>query len=266
MPVVEAFETGIQQRALAEVLLLSIACGPLGVWVVTFRQAYAAESLAHAMLPGLVGAALLGIPLLLGGALGLLVGALAVAAAGRDERLGPDTAVAVAVTGLFGLGTLLALAPEAPPRLQELLFGDLLGVTRADLAAAGALAGVVGVALVALHRRLAVAAFDSAPGRAATGVLILLALATAIAVQGLGNLLVVALLVAPGAAALAFARRLVPALLLSVGLAAAAGILGLLLSYHAGTAAGASVALCAVAVAALAVGVSRLRAGIATTS
>lgn len=255
----EAFETSIQQRALAELLLLSIACGPLGVWVVTYRQAYASESLAHAMLPGLVGAALLGLPLLLGGAVGLLAGALAVAVAGRDERLGSDTAVAVAVTGLFGLGALLALAPDAPARLQELLFGDLLGVTRRDLAAAAALALAVGIALAGLNRRLAVAAFDDRPGRAGTIVLVLLAATTAVAVQGLGNLLVVALLVAPGAAALALARRLVPALVLSVALAAAASVAGLLLSFHAGTAAGASVALCAVALAAGGAGIARVR-------
>ena len=248
----EAFETGIQQRALAEVLLLSLAAGPLGVWVVVYRQAYAAESLAHAMLPGLVGAALLGAPLLLGAAAGLLVGALAIALAGRDERLGSDTAVTVAVTGLFGLGTLLALSPEAPARLQELLFGDLLGVGRADLVAAGVLAVVVAVALLALHRRLAMTAFDGSERAGVLAVLVLLALTTVVAVQGLGNLLVVALLVAPGAAALALSRRLVPALLLSVALAAVSGAGGLLLSYHAETAAGASVALCAVAVAAVA--------------
>ena len=244
----EAFETGIQQRALAELLLLSVACGPLGVWVVLYRQAFAAESLAHAMLPGLVGAALLGAPLLLGGAVGVLAGALAVAAAGRDERLGPDTAVAVVVTGLFGLGTLLALAPDAPARLQELLFGDLLGVGAGDLAAAGALAVVVAVALPAVHRRLTLAAFAGTERSALPVVLVLLALATVVAVQGLGNLLVVALLVAPGAAALKVARRLLPALLLSVALAALAGVAGLLLSFYAETAAGASVALCAVAI------------------
>lgn len=248
----EAFETGIQQRALAEVLLLSLAAGPLGVWVVVYRQAYASESMAHAMLPGLVGAALLGAPLVLGAAAGLLVAAAAIWLAGRDERLGSDTAVTVAVTGLFGLGTLLALAPEAPARLQELLFGDLLGVSRGDLLAAGLLAGLVAVALAALHRRLALAAFDGHDRAGLLAVLVLLALATVVAVQGLGNLLVVALLVAPGAAALALSRRLVPALLLSVALAALAGAGGLLLSYYAETAAGASVALCAVAIAAAA--------------
>ncbi len=250
----EAFETGIQQRALAEVLLLSLAAGPLGVWVVLYRQAYASESLAHAMLPGLVGAALLGLPLLLGAGTGLLVGALAIAVAGRDERLGSDTAVAVAVTGLFGLGSLLALAPDAPARLQELLFGDLLGVSGGDLVAAAALAAVVVLALGALHRRLARAAFEGAERTAQVAVLLLLAVATAVAVQALGNLLVVALLVAPGAAALAVCRRLVPALLLSVGLAALAGAGGLLLSFHAETAAGASVALAAVAIFAMCAG------------
>lgn len=253
----EAFETGIQQRALAEVLLLAIACGPLGVWVVSHRQAYAAESMAHAMLPGLVGAALLGVPLLLGGAAGLLAAAAGVWAAGRDPRLGADTGVAVAVTGLFGLGTLLALAPGAPARLQELLFGDLLGVSTGDLAAAAGLALVVSAALALLHRRLAAGVFDGRADEGALPVLLLLAAATAVAVQGLGNLLVVALLVAPGAAALALSRRLGPALMLSVPLAAAAGVAGLLLSYHAGTAAGASVALSAVAVYAAAVAVSR---------
>ena len=255
----EAFETGIQQRALAEVLLLAPAAGPLGVWVVVHRQAYASESMAHAMLPGLVLAALLGVPLVLGGAAGLLVAAAAIAVAGRDERLGSDTAVTVAVTGLFGLGTLLALSPETPARLQELLFGDLLGVGREDLLAAGALALVVVAALIGLHRRLALHAFDGRERASVLAVLVLLALTTVVAVQGLGNLLVVALLVAPGAAALAVSRRLVPALLLSVALAALSGIGGLLLSYYAETAAGASVALAAVAVAGLAAVSARFR-------
>lgn len=256
----EAFDTGIQQRALAEVLLLSLACGPLGVWVALYRQAFAAESLAHAMLPGLVGAALLGAPLLLGAVLGLLVGAAAIALAGRDERLGSDTAVAVAVTGLFGLGTLLALAPDAPARLPELLFGDLLGVSDGDLAAAAALALAVPVALALLHRRL-LSAFDG--GGAGLLLLVLLAAATAVAVQGLGNLLVLALLVAPGAAALALSRRLVPAMALSVAAAGLAGLAGLLLSYYASMAAGASVALCAVAMAG---GAQALRAASASSA
>lgn len=242
----DAFGSSLQQRALLEVVLLSLACGPLGVWVVLYREAYAAESLAHAMLPGLVLAALLGVPLLAGGAVGLLAAAALIWLAGRDERLGADTGVAVAVTGRFGLGAMLALAPEVPARLEALLFGDLLGVTSGDLWAAAFLAVIVTVVLAAAHRPLLQASFRGTAGRPAALVVVLVAATTLVAVQGLGNLLVVALLVAPGAGAALVTQRLARALLLSVPLAASAGLIGLLASFHLGIAAGASVALSAV--------------------
>ena len=245
-------------RALAEVLILSLACGPLGVWVLLYRDAYAAESISHGMLPGLVVAALAGAPLLLGAIGGVLVAAAGIALVARDRRLDADVGVAVVVSTLFGLGAMLALSPESPPRLQELLFGDLLGVTGGDLVVAGALAGAVALALAAGHRSLALVAFDrgsasalgARPLRWELAVLVVLAVTTVAAVQGLGNLLLVALVLAPAVAALSLARRLAAVLALSVLLAALAGTAGLLVSYHLELAAGASVALCAVAVAA----------------
>jgi ABC-type Mn2+/Zn2+ transport system permease subunit len=253
------------QRALAEVVILAVACGPLGVWVLLYRQSYAAESLSHAMLPGLVIAALAGAPLLLGAAGGMLVAALAIALAARDERLGGDVGVAVAIVSLFGLGTVLALAPDVPARLDELLFGDLLGVTAGDLVEAAVLAAGVVAALLLTHRRLAVSAFDrpaapslgARPARWELVMLVLLAVCTVAAVRGLGNLLVVALIVAPAAAALNLAGRLPVALALAAGLAALSGFLGLLASYHWDVAAGASVALAAVLVFALSLLVPR---------
>jgi ABC-type Mn2+/Zn2+ transport system permease subunit len=250
----DAFGGALMQRALAEVLILAVACGPLGVWVLLYRQSYAAESISHAMLPGLVVAALAGLPLLLGALGGVLAAAVAIALAGRDERLGGDVGVAVAISALFGLGAMLALSPEVPPRLSELLFGDLLGVRGSDIAEAAALAGAVVLALVLAHRRLALSIFDRAAARSLgarpahweLALLVLLAVCTVAAVRGLGNLLVVALVLAPGAAALNLARRLPAVLALSVGLAAVAGVLGLLASYHWEVAAGASVALAAV--------------------
>src|SRR5829696_2841603 len=158
----DPFAGDIMRRALAEVLVAALACGPLGVWVLLYRRSYAAESLAHGMLPGLVVAALAGAPLLLGATGGVLVAAAAIALAGRDERLGGDAGVAVAVTGLFGLGALLALSPDVPARLGELLFGDLLGVTGGDVMEAAVLAAAVVAALVLAHRRLAVSVFDRA--------------------------------------------------------------------------------------------------------
>src|SRR6185503_6181055 len=101
----------------------------------------------------------------LGAAGGVLVAAAAIALAGRDERLGGDTGVAVAVSALFGLGALLALSPGAPPRLLELLFGDLLGASVADIAVAGGLAAAAAIALALAHRRLSASAFDRASAR-----------------------------------------------------------------------------------------------------
>jgi len=250
----DPFAGDLMRRALAEVLILAVACGPLGVWVLLYRQSYAAESLSHAMLPGLVIASLAGAPLLLGAAAGVLAAAVVIALAARDERLGGDAGVAVAIAALFGLGALLALSPDVPARLGELLFGDLLGVTSGDLVEAGVLAGAVALALALCHRRLALSAFDrvaapslgARPGLWELVLLVLLAVSTVAAVRGLGNLLVVALILAPGAAALNLAGRLTRALGLSVVIAGVAGVLGLIASYHLEVAAGASVALAAV--------------------
>ena len=133
---VDPLRSGIDRRALLELALVGGFCGALGFWVVTERLAYSAESLSHGLLPGLVLAALAGAPLLLGAAGGALVAAALIAFAARDARIGPDAGTAVAVTGLVGLGALLALAPDSPQRLEELLFGDPLGVTDGDLVAA----------------------------------------------------------------------------------------------------------------------------------
>jgi len=251
--------SGIMQRAFAEAIILGLACGPLGVWILLLRRSYAAESLSHAMLPGLVIAALAGVPLILGAAGGVLVAAVGIALVARDARVGGDVGVAVVVSGLFGLGGILALSPQAPPRLGELLFGDLLGITDGDLVAAAALAAGVLIALAAGYRALAATAFARGsaqalgirPARTDLALLAVLAVATVAAVQGLGNLLLVALILAPAAAALNLARRLPAILAVAAGLAAVAGIAGLVISYRFGLAAGASVALCAVALSGL---------------
>jgi ABC-type Mn2+/Zn2+ transport system permease subunit len=256
---VDPLRSGIDRRALLELALVGGFCGALGFWVVTERLAYSAESLSHGLLPGLVLAALAGAPLLLGGAGGALVAAALIAFAARDPRIGPDTGTAVAVTGLVGLGGLLALAPDSPQRLEELLFGDPLGVTDGDLAAAAILLVLGGAALAVLHRPLSAVAFD-AGGAAAAGLrpallrlvlLVLLAAAVAVAVQGLGALLVLAVLIGPPLAVRHHARTPARAMLGGAAVAVLAGIVGIEVSFHAHSAAGASAALALCAAAAL---------------
>ena len=256
----EILRSGLLQRALLEVVILGATCGALGVWLLHVRSTYAAESLAHAMLPGLVIAALAGAPLLLGAAGGVLAAAALIALAARDTRVGADVAVGVTVTAAFGLGALLALAPDVPARLGELLFGDLLGTSSGDLVAAAALGGIVALALAAGHRTFAAAVFDPVaapslgadPGRAQLALLVLLAVAVVAAVQGLGNLLVLALIVGPASAAIRIGSSLPAQVLGGAALGALAGLLGLVASAELDVAAGASVALAAVALYALA--------------
>ena len=245
--------SGIGTRAVIELVLLGAVCGPLGVWAVLYRQSYAAESISHSMLPGLVLASLAGIPLGLGAAAGLAGAALAIAAMSRRAEVSEDAAVAVVVTTLFGAGALLALSPEVPVRLGELLFGNPLSVSWTDIAASAGLALAAALALSCGFRPLALSGFDpqSAPSlggsaRLASNLLLcLIAVTILVAVQALGNLLVVAIVVGPAAAALRCSSRLGPALSVAGALAVAAGVAGYYLSYYAEIAAGASIALCA---------------------
>ncbi len=246
----------ITRRALLEVCLVGITSGAVGCWIVLYGLSYSSESLSHSLLPGLVVATLAGAPLLLGGAVGVLVAALAIALVARVPAIANDTAVAIVVTTMFGLGALLALSPSSPPGIQDLLFGDILGVSNTDLLLA-ALAAVAALgALRLLHGQLLAVGFDRAgaralgasPALAETALLVLIALAVLIGVQGLGNLLVVAVLVGPAATARLLCSRLLPMMGVAAAVAILGGAIGLYLSYYAGTAAGASVAAALVVV------------------
>jgi ABC-type Mn2+/Zn2+ transport system permease subunit len=264
----EPLQDEFMRRAIAEMTLIGIAGGALGCWVVLYRLSYAAESLAHSIFPGLVLAAIAGVPLLLGGAPAVVVAALAIALATRVPGVSREVAVGVVVTTLFGLGVLLALSPDSPPGIQEVLFGDILGPSDGDLAAAAALAALVGAALLLLHGRLLAAGFDrgaarslgAAPAATETALLILLGLAIVVAVQGLGNLLVVAVFVGPAAVARQLSDRIGAMIAIAVATAVLAGLAGLYLSSYAGTAGGASVALAIVAAYLLSLPAAHLRA------
>jgi ABC-type Mn2+/Zn2+ transport system permease subunit len=266
--VLEPFQDDFMRRAILEMTLLGIAGGALGCWVVLYELSYAAESLAHSIFPGLVIAAIAGVPLLLGAAPAIVLAALAIALISRLPGVSRDVGVAVVVTTMFGLGVLLALSPDSPPGIESLLFGDILGPTNADLVSAAALVVVVAVALRLLHGRLLAVGFDRgsasalglSPALVDAVLLVLLAAAIVVAVQGLGNLLVVAVFVGPAAAARQLSDRIGPMIGVAAGIAVLAGLGGLYLSYYVGTAGGASVALAIVAFYLASLALGRLRA------
>lgn len=253
--ITEPLSHGTTLRALVEISVLGVVSGAIGCWIVLYELSYSAESLAHGLFPGLVVAALIGAPLLLGGAIGVLIAAILIVLATRLADESADTAIAVVITTLFGVGVLLALSPSSPPGIQELLFGDLLGASTGDiLVAAGAGAAVLAV-LWLLHDRLLAIGFDSDSGQAlgisvSTLNVILLALVSLtilVSVQGLGNLLVAAILVGPAAAARLVTRRIRPMMIIAATIAIVAGAAGIYASYYLSTAAGASVVIALVA-------------------
>lgn len=264
----EPLQEPFMQRALAEVAMLAVAGAAIGCWVVLYEVSYAAESLAHSLLPGLVLAALAGLPLLLGATPAILLAGLAVALTARVDVIGRDVGVAVVVTTMFGLGVLLALSPQSPPGLASLLFGDLLGPSDGDLIAAAALLLLVAVLMPVLGPRLLAVGFDRgaaravgvSPGRIEAALLALLAAAIVVAVQGLGNLLVAALFIGPAAAARNVTRSASAMIAAAATIGVVCGLAGLYLSYYVGTAGGASVALAIVAAYLLSLPAGRLLA------
>ena len=208
----EILRSGLLQRALLEVVIVGATCGALGVWLLHLRHTYAAESLAHAMLPGLVLAALAGAPLLLGAAGGVLVAAALIALAARDTpRRRRDRRRRDGDDGVRPRRRARARARRAgPPRRAAVRRparrrAPPTSSSPAALAArrrARARAPGTARSRVAVFDPLAAPSLGVRPGRVELALLALLALAVVAAVQGLGNLLVLALIVAPAAAAI----------------------------------------------------------------
>jgi ABC-type Mn2+/Zn2+ transport system permease subunit len=264
---VEPFTEPIVQRAAAGVVLLGIVGGLAGCWVVLYGLSYAAESLAHGSLPGMVVAVAAGLPLVVGTSGGLLVAAAAIALVARVPALGRDTAVSIVISTMLGLGALLALAPSTPRGLAALLFGDVLGLSTADLAVGVLVAALLAVLLTLFHGRLLAVGFDREtaarlgvrPGLVELLLLVLLGLALVVVVPALGNLLAAAILIGPAATARLVTRRVPSMLAVAVLLAIGCGLAGLEASYQLSTASGATIAATILVVYLLALGRATLR-------
>jgi len=255
------------QRALAECVLMGVACGVLGTFVVLRGLTYTGESLSHTLVPGAAVALTIGISVLAGALVaGILTSALIALLASRRD-VGEETAVGVVFAGAFAAGVILLTIRGSPKDLDTLLFGSVLGVSPGDLWLGLAAASCVLAVCLASARSFVLVAFDREFAQASglrplwldAALLVTLAGALTVALRGVGALLVLALLVAPAAAARLVSSRVWTMLWLAPGLAVTCGIVGLELSYYAGLAAGASIALAATGVFALAVAGSSLR-------
>ncbi|TFC58206.1 zinc ABC transporter permease AztB [Cryobacterium sp. TMB1-7] len=254
-------------RALLGGVIVAAICAVVGTWVVVRGMAFLGEAMAHGMLPGVALASLLGLPVIAGAAVSALVMSLGVGLITRRGRLSSDTSIGLLFVGMLALGVIIVSHSRSfAVDLTAILFGDVLAIQAGDLAGL-AIALAVTVVLAALfHRAFVALAFDPRLARTlglrprlAQLVLVgLVTLAVVASYGAVGSLLVVGLLLAPAVAAGHWLRRIPAIMLLATLLGAAAVVVGLLVSWHAGTAAGATIAAASVGLVAVSAAGRRL--------
>ena len=248
---IEPLTYGFVVRGLAAGLLASVSCAMLSAFVVWRGMAFAGDAMAHAILPGIVLAYILGFSFFAGA-----LGASAIAVVGiglisRRGKLREDTAIGVMFAGLFALGILMMSKTTAFQDLNHILFGNILGVNSTDLIIMGVVAVIVILATGLFYKELLVTSFDPShavaiglsPGLIRYGLLGTLALTTVMAVQTVGIVLVLALLVTPAAAASLISRKLRKIITLSIVFSMISTIVGFYSSYYLDFASGPSIVI-----------------------
>ncbi len=251
------WERMFMQHAFLAIVIVGIVCGVIGCFVVLRGMAFVGDAFAHAVFPGVVIAFLLGGSIFIGALLAAVVVSLLIGWLSQTERLREDAAIGVMFAGAFALGIALISTTNSYTRdLTSFLLGNILGVSRSDLLLTAAIGAFVLAVLAIFRRELVLITFDRTLA-ASLGIhlwrydqlfLVLLALAIVTALQTVGNILVLAMLVTPAATARLIADRLPRMLALSATIGALSGIGGLYLSYYRNVASGAAVVLVATAV------------------
>lgn len=229
------------RQALALGVLVAAVSAVLSCYLVLRGWSLMGDAVSHAVLPGIVLAYIAGLPLALGAfATGLLC-ATGTGWIKRHTRVKEDTVMGVVFTGLFALGLVLYSRTPSDLHLDHILFGNLLGIEPAQFRQTAILSAIVLVVVLALRRTLLLASFDPAQARATgfrvraldTLLLSLLALAIVAALQAVGVILVVAMLITPGATAFLLARRFDAMLVIAVTVAVFSTAIGVYISFFA---------------------------------
>jgi manganese/iron transport system permease protein len=240
--------------ALVEVMVVGIVAGLLGTYVVVRGLAFVSEAISHAVFPGIVLAFLLNVSILAGGAAFGVVVALAISGLSLTRRIREDTAIGVVFAGALALGVvLISSTPGYTRDLTSLLFGDVLAVSATDIHLSVLVGGFALSVTLALRRVLILSSFDREMALSMglpvfwldTLLLLLITLTIVIALRAVGNILVLALFVTPAATARLLVDDMGRMMALSAFLGAAAGVLGLYISWHTDLAAGGMIVLTA---------------------
>lgn len=259
---IDPFQYDFMRRALIVSALVGITCPVLGAYVITRGNAFLGDALSHSVVPGMVVAFMLGISPFFAAVPAGIVIALIMGALSRRTGLTEDTSIGIVFAGMFALGlVMLSKASGINVNIEDLLLGQVLGVTQTDVYISLGLTVLVVAGLYIFHRQLVYTTHDSV-GASVAGVktnlveyvlLTLLALVIVIGIQAAGIALVMAMLITPAATAYLIARRFVGVMFLGAVLGVVSAIVGLYLSYHADLPSGPAMALIATLMFAVAV-------------
>lgn len=230
--------------------LVAIICAIAGTYVVLRGLSFVGDALAHGVIPGIAIALLLGIPGVIGAALGALVMMGGVSLITSRVRLSSDTAIGLLFVGMLSLGVIItSRSTSFVGDITQILFGELLGVNSADLTWQIAVLVIVGAIAVVAHRPFVLMSLDDGLARTSGFsvrffhglMLTMVAMAVVGSFQLVGTLLVLGLLIAPAATGALLTRRVSTMMLSAAGFGLLSSYLGLLTSYHFDVAAGASI-------------------------
>ncbi len=281
-PVANPFEWWIQpfvdnefmQYALLAGLLTVVATSLVGTWIVLRGMTFLGDALAHGVLPGIAIAFVVGASTTLGAMVAAVAMVVGVNLLRRHSPLPDDTSIGVLFVGFLALAVVIMSSQSGAyaGELNRFLFGSITGVETADLWRQTAAALACAVFVVIGYRALLMGTFDAAqaslaglrPGFTNAALMVLTAVAIVSSFEAVGNLLVFAFLVAPPATAALLVRRVPRIMACALLVGSVCVVVGLAISYHAGTAAGATMALCTVVAFGLAVVVAGWRGRVST--
>ena len=233
------FQLPFMQYAFIITLMIAIPMAMLSCLLVLKGWSLMGDAVSHAVLPGVVIAYIVGIPLSIGAFIAGMICALGTGFIKENSRIKEDTVLGIVFSGLFGLGLVLYVKVQSDVHLDHILFGDMLGISVADMIETGVIALLATLFLGVLRKDLLVNAFDAQHARAIGlpvrllhyGLLMVLSLTVVGALKAVGIILSVAMLVAPGAIAFLLTRRFASMLLVAISVAVVASLAGIWLSF-----------------------------------
>jgi manganese/iron transport system permease protein len=228
------------QRGLLVAVIVGIVCAVLSCFLILKGWSLMGDAVSHAVLPGIVLAQILGLPLAAGAFVAGLSCSLAIGYLKENSRVKEDTVMGIVFSGMFALGLVMFVKVESDQHLLHILFGNMLGVRWTDIAETAAIALPTVAIMLAKRKDFLLVAFDAAHARAIGlpvrwlnfGLLMLLALTIVAALKAVGIILVVAMLIAPGAIGFLTTRRFDAMLAVAVTVATVSSVIGTILSYH----------------------------------